>query len=432
MCEVNLESGSVSPQAEGGVSMAEVDSADLVRRLCPEASPLATPAKRERVAKGGGCEGEDFGGVRKRCPPPGTSPPSLVPLTRVRSEAKGLPPQFRTSNSATLRRWMAAGRPESLRAERKARRRRSSLESPDNSVEAKPGRDVEMLCSVRCRRHVCPQCRRLMGLRTRARLHERVRALQCEHKLAGDVLMLTLTCDPANYKTAEDAWLGVGAERGLGELFRWLRVQHQVEHGVWVLEWHESGWPHWHVLIWVPRAKLYIPHAGLTSAWGRGHVWISPRRGRPIAWAVNYATKYLTKVVKSPPPAWVMRRSYVRMVGTTRGMGRVVADDALDSAERAEDVGLAAGEAPAAAAVRSNEVAVRECGGGCVLIRESVDGFGVLRRKYLGRVPLPFRVVRRMMCRARELGLRADRAVLRVAVDASAWLRLRNALPLVE
>ena len=127
---------------------------------------------------------------------------------------------------------------------RASKRRALLLEQSHNEVEPRPGHTILRVCGSRCRRHVCKRCGGIVGLQLGEGLKEAFKRQQIEHKCTGDVQMWTLTVDPKKYLSPEQAWEDVGEHRRIGELMRAMGVEFYA----WVLEWHKSGWPHWHVI----------------------------------------------------------------------------------------------------------------------------------------------------------------------------------------
>jgi len=60
-----------------------------------------------------------------------------------------------------------------------------------------------------------------------------------------------LTVDRSLYRDGEEAYFDIGEKRGVGNLLKNLQRTEGVKIVDWVsvLEWHEDGFPHWHILI---------------------------------------------------------------------------------------------------------------------------------------------------------------------------------------
>lgn len=165
-------------------------------------------------------------------------------------------------------------------------------------------------------------------------------------------MMLTLTIDPELFPDLGDGVCGserafryVREKRCVARLVKALHQRgHLRSHEFFaVIEWHQDGRPHYHVLV----EAEYIPHDVLTDLWGRfrpptappraadrpGFGWVkfTHRKLESMEHAANYASKYL---VKHPEhvhyvnekgeavhyPRWVMQfRGEIRRFYTSRG-----------------------------------------------------------------------------------------------------------------
>lgn len=129
-------------------------------------------------------------------------------------------------------------------------------------------------------------------------------------------LFLTMTLDPKNYANEETAF---------EESRNWMRkVFYQLRHGIehkgktYVIdapycvkvEFHESGWVHFHVIFLTRR---FLPKELLAELWGLG--WVTVQR------ITNTDFHYLLKYVTKPDelPAWVLKRKRLRVFQTTKG-----------------------------------------------------------------------------------------------------------------
>jgi hypothetical protein len=129
-------------------------------------------------------------------------------------------------------------------------------------------------------------------------------------------LFLTFTVDPKKYANEETAF---------EDSRQWLRkVFYQLRHGVehegktYVInapycikvEFHESGWVHYHGIFLTRR---FLPKELLAELWGLG--WVKVQR---ISNADFY---YLLEYVTKPEdlPKWVLKRKRLRVFQTTKG-----------------------------------------------------------------------------------------------------------------
>jgi hypothetical protein len=265
-----------------------------------------------------------------------------------------------------------------------------------------------------------------VGIRAKRGIIEAVERLRVAHGVAGDVQMWTLTVDPKRYESPEAAWRDVGEHRRISEAMRTMGLRYWA----WVLEWHESGWPHWHVLVWEPVSpgkRMYIDHAAMTRAWGIGHTNYKPSRGRSIRHAASYVCKYLTKP-KGQMPSWVAGLANVTMVRGSRALGALLGDGPMNSQDEAATSDGASRPCDA----RPNAVAVAACCASVRVVRECVSSVGVVFNQFVGRVELPVRIVQRLAARVLEGTAEVRGSAVRLAECDSGWLRLRRSLRLVE
>jgi hypothetical protein len=133
------------------------------------------------------------------------------------------------------------------------------------------------------------------------------------------VLMLTLTVDPRGFATPEEAWRYVGKKRAIAVLLRTLKRQGKLVGPEWfsALEFHRSGWPHWHVAT----HASFIAKIDLDRAWSLGHTWVSrTREFMTPDHAVHYVTKYVMKP-EVGPPGWVLASTAkIHKFSTSRGL----------------------------------------------------------------------------------------------------------------
>ena len=157
-------------------------------------------------------------------------------------------------------------------------------------------------CKTRCKSQFCQDCALAHCVKWREALRP---ALSCWTS----VIMLTLTVDPANYETPEAAYLDVGKRRAVSKLIAKLlrRKMIRSKEFTCTIEFHKSGWPHYHVLV----DSSFVEKHELQKCWGLGHCWFSRHKFKTIAHAINYATKYISKTSKDDEnefwfPDWVL------------------------------------------------------------------------------------------------------------------------------
>ena len=129
-------------------------------------------------------------------------------------------------------------------------------------------------------------------------------------------LFLTFTLDPKNYADEETAF--EDSRDWLRKLF--FQLRHGVEHEgkTYVIdasycikvEFHESGWVHYHAIFLTRR---FLPKELLAALWDRG--WVKVQRITTDEF--NYLLCYVTK--PADLPAWVLKRKRLRDLQTTKG-----------------------------------------------------------------------------------------------------------------
>ena len=136
-------------------------------------------------------------------------------------------------------------------------------------------------------------------------------------------LFLTFTLDPKNYANEETAF--EDSRDWLRKLFFQLRRGVEHEGKVYKIdapycikvEFHESGWVHYHAIFLTRR---FLPKELLAELWDRG--WVKIQR------ITNNDFHYLLKYVTKPDelPAWVKKRKRLRVFQTTKGFLKAPAE----------------------------------------------------------------------------------------------------------
>jgi hypothetical protein len=129
-------------------------------------------------------------------------------------------------------------------------------------------------------------------------------------------LFLTFTLDPKNYADEEAAF--ENSRQWLRKIFFQLRQGVGHEGKTYVIdapycikvEFHESGWVHYHAIFLTRR---FLPKELLAELWGLG--WVKVQR------ITNNDFHYLLKYVTKPDdlPEWVKKRKRLRVFQTTKG-----------------------------------------------------------------------------------------------------------------
>ena len=180
--------------------------------------------------------------------------------------------------------------------------------------------------SRRCGRWDCPVCgvKKVDKLRLKLKgaLYSRFEEVQKRGETDGwkYLKFLTLTCyrDFDSPAAAYDVMA-----KGWNKLVTAMKKKHGTIEYFKVVEPHEDGYPHLHVLLWT---KEYIPFAWIQKLWVKYEVGkfvnINNKTDKfqTINHVVNYITKYLTKYI-SKSVAWYKRWSKTR--GFFKGNDRV-------------------------------------------------------------------------------------------------------------
>ncbi len=155
--------------------------------------------------------------------------------------------------------------------------------------------------------------------------------------------MWTLTVDPKRFQDPEHAYQNVMSGRFISRLVRDLRKAGVLHgrHYFWVLEFHKSGWPHWHLIL----DATYISHCQFQSIWNR----LGGCEDRPLGWVsfskglrsrgnnnrfvnrkhcADYITKYIIKEPERGWPEWLLEYpGNVHRYGRSRGMFAELGDE---------------------------------------------------------------------------------------------------------
>jgi len=129
-------------------------------------------------------------------------------------------------------------------------------------------------------------------------------------------LFLTFTLDPKNYADEETAF--EDSRDWLRKVFYQLRQGVEHEGKIYVIdapycikvEFHESGWVHYHAVFLTHR---FLPKELLAELWGLG--WVKVQRIKNADF--HYLLKYVTKLDELP--AWILKRKRLRVFQTTKG-----------------------------------------------------------------------------------------------------------------
>lgn len=238
-------------------------------------------------------------------------------------------------------------------------------------------REVEIV-THRCKARTCRVCGRRRGWETRQVLLEPDRL-----GLFVVPAMLTFTVDPKKFDSAEQAHDTITKGGFLRRLLKLLKIRAWV----WVLEFHKSGWPHWHVLVDLSERGRLTPEdlrrcwRLWRDKWGLGGVDVRLKRQFETAeHAVMYVTKYLMKPPKTGYPEWFLAGKGRRLVQASKRVGALC----FKGSEHKETQK----ETEKRRESRSLAVRMAECGTSCRLIlREVNTETGEERVECLGELP---------------------------------------------
>ena len=216
----------------------------------------------------------------------------------------------------------------------------------------------------------------------------------------GIIWMWTLTTEQeGKYATPEEAHQDITQNERIRKLAKAMGWKHWS----WVLEWHKSGWPHWHLLVYTP-TRDRIEKSEVEQWWKPGYTQYKrsdqvngPTKSRIIR-AAAYVTKYLTKPGESPVPAWVLdSKQRIRLCSSSRAWSAVERDEQLDENESSGSPMGAPDECNLDPENRkTHREAISECGTQAVLLREYVNPLtGEICHEYLGTVNLHYRSIKR-------------------------------------
>ena len=129
-------------------------------------------------------------------------------------------------------------------------------------------------------------------------------------------LFLTFTLDPKNYASEETAF--EDSRDWLRKVFYQLRKGVEHDGKTYTIdapycikvEFHESGWVHYHAIFLTRR---FLPKELLAELWGLGWVKVQRITNQDF----HYLLKYVTKAADLPE--WVKKRKRLRVFQTTKG-----------------------------------------------------------------------------------------------------------------
>lgn len=163
-----------------------------------------------------------------------------------------------------------------------------------------------------CKSGFCPHCKWRNYFKWLDRLKPVLKTFK-------SVMMITFTVDPKKFSGPAQAWSEVMGRRWIAKTVAKIRRAGflESERFFYVLEFHKSGWPHWHLVV----ESAFIPHEMIERAWGYGFVSYSKKTEFANSdHAVYYLLKYVGKN-DSGYPEWVLHHpGRIRLVATSRGL----------------------------------------------------------------------------------------------------------------
>ncbi len=196
--------------------------------------------------------------------------------------------------------------------------------------------------------------------------------------------MMTLTVDPKRFDSEHAALDYVTEHHFIARLLaRYLHVKSWV----WVLEFHKSGWPHWHVVIDLSGRGPIKPHdlrkfwSIWRDKWGIGGLDISkPGKFSSPDHAMMYITKYLTKTPEVPYPGWFLKGVRRRMFAASRSVGALINPRAMSPDD---EIGTKQKKKKRRKKARTVIDLISECKAKSIVLQETIDNrTGEITTKY--------------------------------------------------
>jgi hypothetical protein len=164
---------------------------------------------------------------------------------------------------------------------------------------------------VGCKSSYCRQCGFAKGMKLRRKLVATINRWQ-----ACKPVMVTLTQNPELFGGPREGLDHVRTTGAISKLAKKLRRYCKSGLYFCVVEYHESGWPHWHMML----DAEYIPASAIRDAWyslgPKDRDWThnphgitdvrSPKKFKSKEHRFNYLTKYITKIPKQGFPDWLL------------------------------------------------------------------------------------------------------------------------------
>ena len=219
--------------------------------------------------------------------------------------------------------------------------------------------------------------------------------------------MWTLTVDPGKYESSQHAWQDITQNRRIARLADRMGWNRNDQYWTCHLEWHKSGWPHWHIMLWTPKAKpLYQSWEEVNDAWKPGGTQYQDAKTSDLnpKYALIYVSKYIGKVQEHPTPDWVLdTTTKIRMVSSSKSWGPIT----TYSQTKQDPLYERNADADAQNERQTHRQAHRECSTTTNIIEYLCDINGEIRARWITKLPLNPRLITKYMAKA--LGRRFTR-----------------------
>ena len=212
--------------------------------------------------------------------------------------------------------------------------------------------------------------------------------------------MWTLTVDQKKYESSEHAWQDITQNRRIARLAERMGWNRNDQYWTCHLEWHQSGWPHWHLMLWSPRKKpLYQAKTEVEAHWKPGSCWYKDDESQNLnpKYALIYVSKYIGKVQDHPTPSWVLdTTTKIRMVSSSKAWGPIT----TYTQHKQDPLYERNADAEAQAERQTHRQAHRECSTTTNIIEYVKDINGDIRARWVAKLPLNPRLITKMMSKA--------------------------------
>ena len=212
--------------------------------------------------------------------------------------------------------------------------------------------------------------------------------------------MWTLTVDPSKYNhSSEEAWRDITQNRRIAKLADRMGWNRNNQYWTCHLEWHKSGMPHWHIMLWSPNNKpLYQSWEEVNNSWKPGGAQYQDAKSKDInpKYALIYVSKYIGKVQEHPTPDWVLdTTTKIRMVSSSNSWGPITTYN-----QKKDPLYERNADAEAQTERQTHRQAHRECSTTTNIIEYVKDINGEIRARWVAKLPLGPRLITKAMAKA--------------------------------